>query len=80
MTPGHIEVLALTNDDEEAVAGFLDRKRQWLFNTVREMERITANRHAVPRFITWIRLFMGQSVGHLIGDVLDQLASEHHMQ
>jgi predicted metal-dependent hydrolase len=52
VTPGHVEVLALTSDDEEAVAGFLDRKRQWLFNTVREMERITANRHAVPRFMT----------------------------
>ncbi|MEN3972844.1 SprT family zinc-dependent metalloprotease [Sphingomicrobium sp. XHP0235] len=52
VTPGHVEVLALTNDDEEAVAGFLDRKRQWLFNTVREMERITANRHAVPQFMT----------------------------
>jgi predicted metal-dependent hydrolase len=52
VTPGHVEVLALTNDDEEAVAGFLDRKRQWLFDTVREMERITANRHAVPRFMT----------------------------
>lgn len=52
VTPGHVEVLALTNDDEQAVAGFLDRKRQWLFNTVREMERITANRHAVPRFMT----------------------------
>lgn len=52
VTPGHIEVLALTSDDEEAVAGFLDRKRQWLFNTVREMERITAKGHAVPRFMT----------------------------
>ena len=39
VTPGHVEVLALTNDDEEAVAGFLARKRQWLFN-------------AVPRFMT----------------------------
>ena len=52
VTPGHVEVLALTNDDAEAVAGFLDRKRQWLFNTVREMERVTADRHAVPRFMT----------------------------
>lgn len=52
ITPGHVEVLALTNDDEETIAGFLDRKRQWLFDTVREMERITANRHAVPRFMT----------------------------
>lgn len=52
VTPGHVEVLALTQDDEKAVASFLDRKRQWLFNTVREMERVTASRHAVPRFIT----------------------------
>ena len=52
VTPGHVDVLALANDDDEAIAGFLDRKRQWLFNTVREMERITANRHAVPRFMT----------------------------
>lgn len=52
ITPGHVEVLALTRDNDDDIAGFLDRKRQWVFNTVREMERITANRHAVPRFIT----------------------------
>jgi len=52
VTPGHVEVLALTNDDDEAVAGFLDRKRQWVFNTVRKMERVTADRHSVPRFMT----------------------------
>jgi predicted metal-dependent hydrolase len=52
VTPGHVEVMALTTDDDEAIAGFLERKRQWVFNTVREMERITANRHAVPRFMT----------------------------
>lgn len=52
VTPGHVEVLALANDDDETVAGFLARKRQWLFNTVREMERATASRHAVPRFMT----------------------------
>lgn len=52
VTPGHVEVLALANDDDDAVEGFLDRKRRWLFNTVREMERITASRHAVPRFMT----------------------------
>lgn len=52
ITPGHVEVLALTRDNDDDIAGFLERKRQWLFDTVREMERITANRHAVPRFIT----------------------------
>lgn len=52
VTPGRVEVLALTADDDAAVDDFLERKRQWIFNTVREMEQITANRHAVPRFIT----------------------------
>lgn len=52
ITPGHVEVLALTTDNDDDIAGFLERKRQWVFSTVREMERITATRHAVPRFIT----------------------------
>jgi predicted metal-dependent hydrolase len=52
ITPGHVEVLALSSDNDDDIAGFLERKRQWVFNTVREMERITATRHAVPRFIT----------------------------
>ena len=52
ITPGHVEVLALTSDNDDDIASFLERKRQWVFNTVREMERITASRHAVPRFIT----------------------------
>jgi predicted metal-dependent hydrolase len=52
VTPGHIEVMALTTDGDDDIAGFLDRKRQWLFNTMRDMERITASRHAVPRFMT----------------------------
>lgn len=52
ITPGHIEVVALTTDNDSDIASFLDRKRQWVFNTVREMERVTAHRHAVPRFAT----------------------------
>lgn len=52
ITPGHVEVLALTSDNDDDIAGFLERKRQWVFNTVREMERITASRRAVPRFMT----------------------------
>lgn len=52
VTPGHVEVLALTTDGDDDISGFLDRKRQWLFNTVRDMERITAGRHAVPQFMT----------------------------
>ncbi|MES0091030.1 SprT family zinc-dependent metalloprotease [Mesorhizobium sp. M0030] len=52
VTPGCVEVLALSTDDDAAINSFLKRKRQWVFNTVREMERITADRHAVPRFIT----------------------------
>lgn len=52
VTPGHVEVLALATDGDEDIAAFLDRKRQWLFNTVRDMDRVTASRHAVPRFMT----------------------------
>lgn len=63
VTPGHVEVVALTSDDDEAVAGFLDRKRPWLFHTVREMERITANRHVVPRFMTGSKIpYRGRKV------------------
>jgi predicted metal-dependent hydrolase len=52
VTPGHVEVMALTTDGDEDIAGFLNRKRQWLFDTMRDMKRITANRHAVPRLAT----------------------------
>jgi predicted metal-dependent hydrolase len=52
VTPGCVEVLALTTDDDAAIEGFLDRKRRWLFDTVRELEEVTANRAAVPRFMT----------------------------
>ena len=52
VTPGCIEVLALTTDDDADIQGFVHRKRQWLFDTVRELEEITANRASVPRFMT----------------------------
>jgi predicted metal-dependent hydrolase len=52
VTPGCVEVLALTTDDDAAIESFLDRKRQWLFDTVRQLEEITANRPVVPRFMT----------------------------
>lgn len=52
VTPGHIEVLALTTDDDAAIDDFLNRKRQWLFNTLRELENKTAKRAVVPRFMT----------------------------
>jgi predicted metal-dependent hydrolase len=52
VTPGHVEVLVLKTDDAAAVDAFLRRKRQWLFNTVREMARATARRPSVPGFIT----------------------------
>ncbi len=52
ITPGKVEVVALSCDNDEDIAGFLERKRKWVFNTVRDMERITSSRHAVPRFMT----------------------------
>lgn len=56
VTPGRVEVLALTSDADDDIAGFLARKRQWLFNTIRDMDRIAASRHAVPRFATGSRI------------------------
>jgi predicted metal-dependent hydrolase len=52
VTPGCVEVLALATDNDAAIEGFLDRKRQWLFDTVRQVEEIAATRPAVPRFMT----------------------------
>lgn len=52
VTPGAVEVLALATDDDAAVQGFLERKRQWLFDTVREMDEAVAKRPVVPRFMT----------------------------
>lgn len=63
ITPGHVEVLALTSDNDDDIASFLERKRQWVFNTVREMERLTATRHAVPRFVTGSKIpFRGRNM------------------
>ncbi|UAK25746.1 M48 family metallopeptidase [Sphingomonas nostoxanthinifaciens] len=63
VTPGQVEVLALTADDEDDIAGFLNRKRQWLFNAVRDMEQVEASRHAVPRFMTGSKiLYRGRKV------------------
>lgn len=52
VTPGHVEVLALSTDDDAAIDEFLSRKRQWLFNMLRELETKTAHRPVVPRFMT----------------------------
>lgn len=52
VTPGHVEVLALSSDNDDDIAAFLERKRQWLFNTVREVTKAAASRHAVPRLMT----------------------------
>jgi predicted metal-dependent hydrolase len=56
VTPGHVQVLAHTNDAEGDIAGFLERKRSWLFNTVREMQRVSDRRHSVPRFMTGTKI------------------------
>lgn len=52
VTPGRVEVTALSDDEDREIEGFLQRKRQWLFNTVREIEQTAGARHAVPRFLT----------------------------
>jgi predicted metal-dependent hydrolase len=62
VTPGCVEVLALTSDDDADIDGFLRRKRQWLFDTVREMEESVANRPVVPRFMSGSKIpFRGRN-------------------
>jgi predicted metal-dependent hydrolase len=63
VTPERVEVLALTTDDDAAIAGFLNRKRQWVLNTVREVEQIASRRHSVPRFMTGSKIpFRGRQM------------------
>ncbi len=52
VTPGNIEVLALPADDDDDIEAFLQRKRRWLFNAVRELEHKASKRPVVPRFMT----------------------------
>jgi predicted metal-dependent hydrolase len=52
VTPGCVEVLAPTTDGDGDIEEFLHRKRQWVFDTVRELQEVTARRPAVPRFMT----------------------------
>lgn len=52
VTPERIEVLVLSSDGDEEISRFLERKREWLFNAVRDLDRVLARRHVVPRFIS----------------------------
>lgn len=63
VTPNHVEVVALASDSDDEIEGFLNRKRQWLFNTVREVEQAAAARHSVPRFMTGSKIpFRGRKM------------------
>jgi predicted metal-dependent hydrolase len=52
VTPDCVEVLALTTDGDGDIEDFLHRKRQSVFDTVRELQQIASNRPSVPRFMT----------------------------
>lgn len=52
VTPGHVEVLALTSDGDGEIDAFLRRKRQWLFDALREVDLQVSRRPIVPRFAT----------------------------
>lgn len=63
VTPGSVEVLALASDDDATIDGFLQRKRQWLFETLREMEEAFAKRPVVPRLMSGSKIpFRGRQV------------------
>lgn len=65
VTPGHVEVLALTTDDDATIDDFLNRKRQWLFNTLRELDATTAKRSVVPSFMTGSKIPFRGRMAHL---------------
>ncbi len=52
VTPGGVEVVAPLNDQDDDLAAFLDRKRQWVFDSFRELKELAASRPVVPRFMT----------------------------
>lgn len=79
VTPGHVTVLALPSDDESLIAALLDRKREWLFNTVREMDATIAARHTIPRFITGAKIpYRGRKVGLLVRHTDSERTSVTH--
>ena len=63
VTPGSVEVVALSTDADSDIEGFLRRKRRWVYDNVRELEALTANRAAVPQFRTGSKVpFRGRSM------------------
>ncbi|GJE45888.1 M48 family metallopeptidase [Methylobacterium soli] len=52
VTPAGVEVLALSTDDDEVIDRFLNRKREWVYQAVRELDELASERTVVPRFIT----------------------------
>lgn len=63
VTPERVEVLVLDSDGDADVDAFLARKKQWLFNALREVEEKTAKRAVVPRLMTGARIpYRGRNV------------------
>ncbi len=61
--PGCVEVLALTRDADTDISSFLNRKRKWLYNTVRELNELSARGSVVPRFMTGSKIpFRGRQL------------------
>ena len=68
VTPGRVDVRALASDDDTQIAEFLHRKRQWLFNAVRDMEQTISGRASVPRFMSGSRIpYRGRTVRLTVG-------------
>lgn len=63
VTPGSVEVVVLSTDADSDVESFLWRKRKWVYDNVRELEGLTANRADVPQFRTGSKIpFRGRSM------------------
>lgn len=63
VTPEQVEVVVPLADDEAAIEQFLKRKRNWLYDAVRDIEEAVASRHVVPRFMSGSRVpFRGRKM------------------
>lgn len=67
VTPGAVEVMALTADSDADIDAFVCRKRAWLFKAVRELDEITVTRAVVPRFMTGSKIpFRGRKASLVV--------------
>jgi predicted metal-dependent hydrolase len=63
VTPGDVEVVVPHKTADGELAGFLHRKRRWVYDQTRKMEELAAERPSVARYITGAKVpFRGRNM------------------